>query len=167
MKEQIKIALWNKVKSTYPIGTSKHTNALLEEDFENFIDEVVKICTIIGSVTHCVCTPDETTGTTTVRCCNICGKPTESFWYGGKKLTLNGLRVKLHFAYTTLNSFLLPGFHFLPRKGDLIDLGSLIDEKNYSDEELDEIYSLSWSVLCVNWGKDKFGVFAEITCEGE
>ena len=44
MKEQIKIALWNKVKSTYPSGTSKHTNALLEEDFESFIDEVVKIC---------------------------------------------------------------------------------------------------------------------------
>ena len=46
IKKQIKIALWNKVKSTYPIGTSKHTNALLEEDFESFIDEVVKICTI-------------------------------------------------------------------------------------------------------------------------
>jgi len=46
MKEQIKIALWNKVKSTYPSGTSKHTNALLEEDFDNFIEDVVKICTI-------------------------------------------------------------------------------------------------------------------------
>lgn len=46
MKEQIKLALWNKVKSTYQSGTSKHTNALLEEDFESFIDEVVKICAI-------------------------------------------------------------------------------------------------------------------------
>ncbi len=46
MKEQIKIALWNKVKSTYPSGTSKHTNALLEEDFDSFIEDVVKICTI-------------------------------------------------------------------------------------------------------------------------
>ena len=46
MKEQIKIALWNKVKGTYPSGTSKYTNALLEEDFDSFIEEVVKICTI-------------------------------------------------------------------------------------------------------------------------
>lgn len=83
------------------------------------------------------------------------------------RLLASGLRVKLHFAYTTLDSFLLPGFHFLPRKGDLIDLKSLIDEKNYSDEELDKIYSLSWSVSCVNWGKDEFGIFAEISCEGE
>lgn len=52
MKEQIKIALWNKVKSTYPSGTSKHTNALLEEDFESFIDEVVKICTIPATAMH-------------------------------------------------------------------------------------------------------------------
>jgi len=38
---------------------------------------------IIGGVSHCACTPDETTGTTTVRCCNICGKPAESFWHCG------------------------------------------------------------------------------------
>lgn len=50
MKEQIKIALWNKVKSTYPIGTSKHTNALLEDDFDSFIEDVVKICTIPANV---------------------------------------------------------------------------------------------------------------------
>lgn len=58
MKEQIKIALWNKVKSTYPSGTSKHTNALLEENFESFIDEVVKICTIpavVGRSEQLVC----------------------------------------------------------------------------------------------------------------
>ena len=58
MKEQIKRALWNKVKSTYPSGTSKHTNALLEEDFESFIDEVVKICTlpaIVGRSEQLVC----------------------------------------------------------------------------------------------------------------
>ena len=46
MKEQIEIALWDKVKSTYPSGTSKHTNALLEEDFDSFIEDVVKICTM-------------------------------------------------------------------------------------------------------------------------
>ena len=58
MKEQIKIALWNKVKSTYPSGTSKHTNALLEEDFDSFIDDVVKICTIpavVGRSEQLVC----------------------------------------------------------------------------------------------------------------
>lgn len=53
MKEQIKLALWNKVKSTYPSGTSKHTNALLEDDFESFIDEVVKICAIPNVVEQC------------------------------------------------------------------------------------------------------------------
>ena len=35
-------------------------------------------------ISRCTCTPDETTGTTQVHCCNICGKPTEEFWY--KKL---------------------------------------------------------------------------------
>lgn len=28
----------------------------------------------------CKCTPDETTGWTEVKCCNICGKPVEEFW---------------------------------------------------------------------------------------
>lgn len=28
----------------------------------------------------CKCTPDETTGWTQVKCCNICGKPVEDFW---------------------------------------------------------------------------------------
>ncbi len=37
MKEQLEKALWERVKSTYPSGTSKHTNALLEEDFNDFI----------------------------------------------------------------------------------------------------------------------------------
>lgn len=36
-----------------------------------------------GVVNKCACTADETTGTTTVRCCNICGKPAESFWRCG------------------------------------------------------------------------------------
>ena len=34
-------------------------------------------------VSHCACTPDETTGSTAVQCCNICGKPTESWWRCG------------------------------------------------------------------------------------
>ena len=77
------------------------------------------------------------------------------------------LRVKLHLSDVNSNSFIIPDFHFVPRKGDLIDAENLIDEKNYSDEELDKIYSLSWSVWFVNWGKDDFGFFAEIVCEGE
>jgi hypothetical protein len=77
------------------------------------------------------------------------------------------LRVKLLLANVNSNSFVIPEFHFVPRKNDLIDVLSLIDEKNYSDEELDKIYSLSWSVWYVNWGKDEFGFFAQIVCEGE
>ena len=85
----------------------------------------------------------------------------------GYTLLAAGLRVKLHLADVNSNSFVIPDFHFVPRKYDLIDVGNLIDEKNYSDEELDKIYSLSWSVWYVNWGKDDFGFFAEIVCEGE
>jgi hypothetical protein len=85
----------------------------------------------------------------------------------GYTLLAAGLRVKLHLADVNSNSFVIPNFHFVPRKDVLIDAGRLIDEKNYSDEELDKIYSLSWSVWYVNWGKDEFGFFAEIVCEGE
>lgn len=46
MKEKLFIELWNIVKSTYPAGTSKHMSALLAEDFDSFLDEVVKICAI-------------------------------------------------------------------------------------------------------------------------
>ena len=83
------------------------------------------------------------------------------------RLLAAGLRVKLHLADVNSNSFLIPNFHFVPRKDDLINVADLIDEKNYSEEELDEIYSLAWSVWYVNWGKDEFGFFAEIVCEGE
>ena len=78
-----------------------------------------------------------------------------------------GLRVKLHLADVNSNSFVIPNFHFVPRKDDLIDVEKLIDEKNYSTEELYKIYGLSWSVWYVNWSKDEFGFFAEIVCEGE
>jgi len=53
MKEQLEKALWERVKSTYPSGTSKHTNALLEEDFNGFIEDVVKLCTIHNVVEQC------------------------------------------------------------------------------------------------------------------
>jgi choline kinase len=77
-----------------------------------------------------------------------------------------GLRVKLRLAGVNSNSFIIPDFYFVPREGDLIDVENLIDEKNYSDEELHKIYSLLWSVWYVKWGKDEFGFFAEIGCEG-
>lgn len=32
----------------------------------------------------CKCTPDKMTGTTTIACCNQCGKSTESFWTTNK-----------------------------------------------------------------------------------
>ena len=83
------------------------------------------------------------------------------------RLLAAGLRVKLHLADVNSNSFVIPNFNFVPRKNDLIDAENLIDEKNYSEEEIDKIYSLSWSVWYVNWGKDEFGFFAEIVCEGE
>lgn len=43
MKEKIKLIIWDKVKGTYPMGTSKHTNAILEDDFENLIDELFSL----------------------------------------------------------------------------------------------------------------------------
>ena len=46
MREELFKALWERAKSTYPAGTSGHTNALLEQDFDEFLDQVVKICTI-------------------------------------------------------------------------------------------------------------------------
>jgi|Laugrespbdmm15dd_1035085.scaffolds.fasta_scaffold95816_1 hypothetical protein len=42
MKEQIFKILWNNIKSTYTSGTSKHTNAILEQDFDKIIDEILK-----------------------------------------------------------------------------------------------------------------------------
>lgn len=42
MKEQIFKIIWSNVKSTYPLGTSKHTNAILEQDFDKVINEILK-----------------------------------------------------------------------------------------------------------------------------
>lgn len=55
MREKLKIALWERVKSTYPGGTSEHRNALLEEDFDSFIDEVVKICNAPTTINCTAC----------------------------------------------------------------------------------------------------------------
>ena len=78
MKKQIKIALWNKVKTTYPSGTSKHTNALLEEDFDSFIEDVVKICTmpaVVGQSEQLKCEhKGRRTATELVEYCEDCKK---------------------------------------------------------------------------------------------
>lgn len=48
-------------------------------DIDDVIDVMLE-CSLL--VNLCTCTEDETTGTTQVKCCNICGKPTEKFWKG-------------------------------------------------------------------------------------
>lgn len=49
MKEKLFIEFWNKAKTAYPSGTSKHTNAIFEDDFDSLIESIVKICNM-----HCV-----------------------------------------------------------------------------------------------------------------
>lgn len=44
-KELFKI-FWKNVKSTYPEGTSKHTNAILEEDFEKVWSEILDLISV-------------------------------------------------------------------------------------------------------------------------
>ena len=44
-KELFKI-FWQNVKSTYPEGTSKHTNAILEEDFEKVWSEILDLISV-------------------------------------------------------------------------------------------------------------------------
>ena len=77
-----------------------------------------------------------------------------------------GLRVKLHLAEVNSNSFFIQPMPVIPRKGDLLDVCNMFDEKNYTELEIQKIYDYSWSVWYVNWGKDKEGYFAEIVCEG-
>ena len=45
MKEEIFKLFWEMSKSTYPSGTSLHTNAIIEQDFETLIDKIVMIKT--------------------------------------------------------------------------------------------------------------------------
>lgn len=41
-------------------------------------NEALRIHAAVGR--NCQCTPDDTTGATSVMCCNNCGMPTEYFW---------------------------------------------------------------------------------------
>lgn len=43
MKEQIEKLFWELSKSTYPAGTSNHTNAILESDFNDLIEKIVLV----------------------------------------------------------------------------------------------------------------------------
>lgn len=45
-KELLFLELWNRAKSTYPQGNSKHTNAILENDFDDLMGAVINICKI-------------------------------------------------------------------------------------------------------------------------
>lgn len=47
-----------------------------------FLNDIRKQLTLTD-VSQCACTSEETTGTTTVKCCNVCGKPAEIFWHCG------------------------------------------------------------------------------------
>lgn len=43
IKEDIFKILWNNVKSTYPSSTSTHTNAILEQDFDLVISQILNV----------------------------------------------------------------------------------------------------------------------------
>ena len=45
MKEQIEKLFWELSKSTYPSGTSNHSNAILESDFNELIEKIVLVKT--------------------------------------------------------------------------------------------------------------------------
>lgn len=42
LKERLFLIFWEEAKSTFPAGTSSHTNAILEEDFEKVIDKIME-----------------------------------------------------------------------------------------------------------------------------
>ena len=43
MKEEIFKLFWEMSKSTYPAGTSNHTSAILEQDFETLIEKIILV----------------------------------------------------------------------------------------------------------------------------
>ena len=49
-------------------------------DYDNIIIGIVLSSEFVKKQTNCQCNPDDTTGATSVMCCNNCGKPTEDFW---------------------------------------------------------------------------------------
>lgn len=56
MKEQIEKLFWEFAKSTYPAGTSNHSNAILESDFNDLINKIVLLKTkenLIESAPEC------------------------------------------------------------------------------------------------------------------
>lgn len=75
-------------------------------------------------------------------------------------------RVKLQLEDIKSESILLD-IPFIPRKGDFIDVQSIINENNYTDDELDKIGILIYHVAYVTWTKDKHGYLVEIMCDGE
>lgn len=43
MKKELFKIFWENAKSTYPEGESRHTRAILEEDFEKVCDEIIDL----------------------------------------------------------------------------------------------------------------------------
>ena len=64
-----------------PAKTKMAEPKVLGMALDRAIEELKNL--LIQRASHCTCTPDETTGTTSVKCCNICGKPAEDFWRCG------------------------------------------------------------------------------------
>jgi hypothetical protein len=59
--ESLKLKLYNRSKSAYKCGESKHTIAILEEDFDDLIDDIIgstdiycKICSSCGEEDCCI-----------------------------------------------------------------------------------------------------------------
>jgi len=77
-----------------------------------------------------------------------------------------GLRVKIHLVDTGINDFEVNGFYSMPKAEDLIDIVNIIDEKEFTDEQLDKIHSLCWSVWYCSWSKDEKGIFNLLACSG-
>jgi hypothetical protein len=58
------------------IGTEKTTELL--KDATVVIDEMLKLRK--ADVINCVCPNEIKTGTVSIHCCNLCGKPDEDWW---------------------------------------------------------------------------------------
>jgi len=78
-----------------------------------------------------------------------------------------GIRILIHLVDVIEKPFFIEPITHIPTKGDLIAIENIIDEKDFTDSELNKIYEYSWSVWYVNFTKDKKGYLVELNCVGE
>ena len=78
-----------------------------------------------------------------------------------------GFRVKIYLVDVIEKPFFIEPMMAVPRKEDLIAIENIIDEKDFTNKELDLIYKYAWSVWYVSWTKDEKGYVAELNCVGE